>query len=177
MNRPILVAYATKRGSTKEVAESVAEQLAAGGLAVEVRDAGAVDDLAPYGAVVLGSALYMGRMHKDARTFLAAHRTALQAMPLAVFGMGPRTLADHDVRESRKQIQSSLARAGGIAPFSVAVFGGVVDPAKLGFPFSRLEASDVRDWEAIAAWTAGIAPRLASREPEAAATLARAGAA
>jgi hypothetical protein len=31
----------------------------------------------------------------------------------------------------------------------IAIFGGVVDPAKLRFPFSRLPASDARDWDAI----------------------------
>jgi menaquinone-dependent protoporphyrinogen oxidase len=160
MNSPILVAYATERGSTKEVAEAIAEQLTADGLAIDVRAAEAVDDLAPYGAVVLGTALYMGRIHRDARAFLAAHRASLGSVPFAVFGLGPRTLAEDDVAGSRRQLEKSVAKVGGLSPFATAVFGGVIDPAKLRFPFSRFEASDARDWEAIAAWTSRIAPRL-----------------
>ncbi len=39
MNRRVLVAYATKRGSTREVAQSVAETLRAEGFEVECRRA------------------------------------------------------------------------------------------------------------------------------------------
>jgi hypothetical protein len=36
---------------------------------------------------------------------------------------------------------------------SVAIFGGVVDPSKLHFPFSHLPQTDARDWDAIKAWS------------------------
>ncbi len=59
----ILVAYATKRGSTREVAESVAETLRERGFAVDLQPAATIDGLGPYDGVVLGTALYMGRPH------------------------------------------------------------------------------------------------------------------
>jgi hypothetical protein len=43
----------------------------------------------------------------------------------------------------------------------MAVFGGVVDPTKLHFPFSRMPQSDARDWDAIAAWASETADELA----------------
>ena len=160
MNRRVLVAFATKRGSTREVAESVAETLRAEGLEAECRAAAEIEDLDGYAAVVLGGALYMGRWHADARDFLRRHRRLLAALRLAVFAMGPRTLAESDVEESRKQLDNALAMVPELEPVSVAVFGGVVDPAKLRFPFNRMPASDARDWDAIHAWVQDVAERL-----------------
>jgi menaquinone-dependent protoporphyrinogen oxidase len=147
-----LVAYATRHGSTRAVAEEVAERLRLGGWQVDVRPAGDVADLAGVDAVVLGGALYTGRWHPAARRFLRRHRAALATVPLAVFAMGPRTLADEDVATSRRQLQRELDRCREVTPRSAEIFGGVVDPAALPFPFSRMQASDARDWEAIRTW-------------------------
>ena len=157
----VLVAYATKRGSTREVAEAVAETLREHGLSVELEPASAVTSLAPYEGVVLGGALYTGRWHHDARAFLAQHRHALAKRTVAVFGMGPRTLQEHDVAGSRAQLDKALAKVPEVTAASVAIFGGVVDPAALRFPFNRMPASDARDWDAIEAWSAEIAEALA----------------
>ena len=35
-----------------------------------------------------------------------------------------------------------------------------MDPAKLRFPFNRMQASDARDWEAIRSWADEIAARF-----------------
>ncbi len=164
MNRRILVAYATKRGSTREVAESVAATLCALGLEAECRPAAEVEDLDGYAAVVLGGALYMGRWHADARDFLKRHRRLLAALRLAVFAMGPRTLAESDVEESHEQLDNALAMVPELEPVSVAVFGGVVDPAELRFPFNRMPASDARDWDAIHVWAQDVAGELRARE-------------
>lgn len=164
MTPSILVAYATKKGSTREVAEAVAAALRERGLSVETRPAGDVDDLAGYAGVVLGGSLYMTRWHKDARRFLQRHREALAGLPLAVFGMGPLTMKEGDVAGARKQLDHALGKAKGVEPFAVTVFGGVVDPAKLRFPFNRMPASDARDWIAIRAWSDEIADALLGRD-------------
>jgi len=164
MNRRVLVAYATKRGSTREVAESVSATLRAEGFQADCRPAAEVEDLDGYAGVVLGGALYMGRWHPDARDFLKRHRRLLAIVRLAVFAMGPRTLAESDVEESHKQLDNALAMVPELEPVSVAVFGGVVDPAKLRFPFNRMPASDARDWDAIHVWAQDVAAELRSRE-------------
>jgi len=157
----VLVAYATKRGSTREVADAVAATLSEHGLVVELQPASMVKSLAPYDGVVLGGALYTGRWHGDARAFLRQHRLALAKRIVAVFGMGPRTLDEHEVAGSRAQLDKALAAVPEVTPVSVAVFGGVVDPAQLRFPFNRMPASDVRDWDAIESWATEIAGALA----------------
>ena len=85
----VLVAYASKRGSTAEIAESVAETLRGAGLEVDCLESGEVTDVSPYDAVVLGSAVYMKRWRGDARHFLRKHSDQLAERPLWVFSSGP----------------------------------------------------------------------------------------
>jgi len=148
-----LVAYASKHGSTEEVARAVAARLRADGQDVDLLPASAatVAGVGGYDTVVLGGALYMRRWHADARRFLRRHRGALEQIPLAVFALGPAELEPEQVASSRKQLDTAPGRLG-VDPRLVAIFGGVVDPAKLHFPFSTMPKTDARDWEAIDAW-------------------------
>jgi menaquinone-dependent protoporphyrinogen oxidase len=157
MEPSILVAHASKKGSTEEVAAFVATRLREHGLDVDLRPAAEVEDVSPYGAVVLGGSLYFGRWHGDAVALLK--RCA--GRPLAVFAMGPKASSEHDLADARAQLDRALKDA---EPAAVTVFGGVIDPAKLRFPFDRLPASDARDWDAIAAWADEVAALLARRE-------------
>ncbi len=152
----ILVAYASKHGSTREVAERVAEVMRSAGLSVDVMPAAEVGLLRGYDGVVLGGALYAGRLHKDARRFLNLHREALSVRQVAVFAMGPRTNDPSDVAGARAQLDRSLKKTPEVDPVSVAIFGGVIDPAKLVFPFNRMPYADARDWKAIEAWASAL---------------------
>jgi menaquinone-dependent protoporphyrinogen oxidase len=156
----ILIAYATKHGSTREVADSLAAALGEHDLDVATLPAAQVDDLSPYDGVVVGGSLYAGHWHPDALDFLKRHRGALEGVPVAVFAMGPRTMEARDVAQSRAQLDHALAKAPGVDPFAVTIFGGVFDPRKLRFPLSRMPASDARDWDAIHAWAGDIAQGL-----------------
>jgi menaquinone-dependent protoporphyrinogen oxidase len=161
----ILVAYATKHGSTRDVADVVARTLSEEGLRVDVEPAASVHDLSGYEGVVLGSCLYTGRVHADARRFLKRHRGALAALPMAVFAMGPLTMEAKDVAGSRAQLERTLESTPEVAPFSTTIFGGVVDPAVLHFPFSRMQPSDARDWNEIENWARELAGAFSVREP------------
>jgi menaquinone-dependent protoporphyrinogen oxidase len=166
MSASVLVAYATKYGSTRQVAEAVAETLRDTGLTVDLQPMREVRSLEGYGAVVMGAALYMFRWHKDARRFLSRHRKVLEKRPVAVFAPGP-VHDPHDEQEwqnSRAQLDKELAKYSWFVPETVELFGGKFDPAKLGFPINKLAgnepASDIRDWDAIHAWADGLAARL-----------------
>jgi menaquinone-dependent protoporphyrinogen oxidase len=157
-NGQILVASATKHGSTRQVAEAVAQRLRNHGLAVEVAWAAEVDGIATrYDAVVVGGSLYTGRWHRDALRLLAREHDALQAIPVAIFALGPKTANSDDIAGSRRQLDAALAKVPHIEPVAIAVFGGKVDPKVLRFPFSRLPASDARDWTAIDEWADELA--------------------
>jgi len=161
----ILVAYGTKKGSTREVAQAIAARLGELDFETDLEPAGDVRDLDGYDGVVLGGALYMGRWHADARRMLKEHRKTLSNLPFAVFAMGPLTTADHDIEGSRKQLDHALAKTPEIEPIAVAIFGGVVEPEKLNFPLSRMPASDARDWDAIRSWAGEVGERIGATAP------------
>lgn len=89
MDKKVLVAYGTKYGATAEIAVRIGEVLAASGLPVEVHLAEQAGDLAAYGAVVLGSAVYIGQWRKPAVRFLKENEQALAALPVWLFSSGP----------------------------------------------------------------------------------------
>jgi len=154
--------YATRYGFTKEVAVTAAATLEEQGLEVEVKAARDVRSLDGFGAVLLGTPLHMGALHKDVRTHVERHQVALEQTPLALFALGPIS-AEEGVEGSRKQVDAALAKLPWLSPVATEVFVGAFDPAKLGFkdkmiavlPASSLHgelAQDERDWEAIRAW-------------------------
>ena len=75
----VLVAYASKRGSTAEIAEAIAETLRRSGLSVDCIEAGKVSSVASCDAVVLGSAVYIKRWRGDAKHFLRKHDEGLRS--------------------------------------------------------------------------------------------------
>ena len=158
----MLVAYGTRYGSTREVAEAVAGTLEEQGVEADVKTAREVCSLDGYDSVVLGTPLYMGALHKDMRALLDKNREALAHMPVALFALGP-IKAEDGVDGSRAQLIEALAKLPVPTPASTAVFVGAYDPARLGFrdrmiaalPASPLHgetAHDDRDWETIRAW-------------------------
>jgi len=124
-----------------------------------------VDSLEHYGAVVLGGALYLGRWHKDAHQFLRRFEEELRERPFAVFALGPIGQEPVDATQSRGQLDKALAAHPAVRPLAVEIFGGRIDPTKLRFPFSHLEAADSRDWEAIDRWAVGLPQLLRPRLP------------
>jgi menaquinone-dependent protoporphyrinogen IX oxidase len=72
-----LIAYASKHGSTAEIAERIGATLRSAGLEADVLPIAAVTDRIDFEAVVLGSAVYMGRWMKEAANFLRLHHSLL----------------------------------------------------------------------------------------------------
>lgn len=158
MEPKALVAYASKYGSTREVAEAVTAALCECALDAESRPMREVRSLDGYGLVVLGAPLYMLRWHGDALRFLALHRQALIGRPVAVFALGPFHDEPKEWQEVAKELDKELARFPWFKPVARQVFGGKFDPATLVFPWKLIPAlrhmppSDIRDWTAIHAW-------------------------
>jgi menaquinone-dependent protoporphyrinogen oxidase len=161
MTPNVLVAYASKHGTTREVAESIAGTLREfSRLAVQIEDAALVHDISRYDLVVVGGGLYMGKWHADARHLLQRHRHELAGKRLAVFAMGPDSLEESKVAESRKQLERALAATPELEPIAVVIFGGALTPETWRFPFNRLPAFDARDWDAVHGWAEEIAAKL-----------------
>jgi menaquinone-dependent protoporphyrinogen oxidase len=171
MSDLILVAYATRYGSTQEVAEQVAATLRDSGLEVDLQPARQVEALDKYRAVALGVPLYIGRWLKDARRFLTRHQEALTQRSVAVFSLGPTGQGKEEWEGVRVQLDRQLAEFPWLEPIAVALFGGRYDPTRLGLfhrmlaalpasPLHEMPARDLRDWEEICAWANELAAKL-----------------
>lgn len=166
MSEGVLVAYASKYGSTQEVADRVGATLRSAGHQVDLAPVREVESVAGYRAAVLGSPLYIGRFLKDMKRFLSRHGAAVADHPVAFFALGP-TRQDEPWDDVRRQLGQELAKYPSLAPAVVELFGGAYDPTKLRFPDSLLTkpsasplhglpASDLRDWAAIDAWAKSL---------------------
>jgi len=168
MSLLVLVGYATRYGSTQEVAEAVAATLRECGLEVDIQPMRKVRTLAGYSAVVLGAPLFMFRWHEDALRFLSRHREALMERPVAVFALGPvhDPYDEDEWQSSHDQLDKELAKYPWLTPVALEMFGGKYDPAKLRFPVNLLAgkepASDLRDWTSIRDWAANLKLILAA---------------
>jgi menaquinone-dependent protoporphyrinogen oxidase len=163
MSGSILIAYATRSGSTREVAEAMAAALRSEGRPVDCQTLRSTRTVAGYRMVVLGAPLYMFKWHKDAFAFLSRHRQALEKLPVAAFALGPFHDEQKEWQEIRSQFDRELAKLPWFAPAARAVFGGKFDPATLRFPMNlipalkKMPASDIRNWEEIRTWALGLA--------------------
>jgi len=177
MSDSILVVYATRYGSTQEVAEAVAVTLREHGLEVDVQPMRKVRTLEGYRAVVLGAPLYIGRWHKDAQRFLSLHQEALTQRPVAIFTLGPTQPDEKEWEGVHAQLKQELAKYPWLTPVAIELFGGKYDPAKLRFldrliaslpasPLHNVPASDLRDWMTIRAWAGNLAAKLQSALPQ-----------
>ncbi len=164
MNK-ILVTYATRAGSTFEVAARVAEVLRAAGATVDVKYVTAVHELEGYDAVVVGSSIRMGRWLPEAVAFVQAHRETLSHIPTAYFLVSG--FLREDTPEMQRKVLAYLDPVRKILePTSIGMFAGKMDYSKVDWlDRSIAEAvssseGDWRSWEAIRGWAHDLQPTL-----------------
>jgi menaquinone-dependent protoporphyrinogen oxidase len=172
--RAILVTYASRGGSTAGVAEAIGRTLAEHGLEVDVRPMDAVSDLAPYRAVVAGSAVRRERWLPEALRFMQRHQAELAHTPCATF-LVCMALATTDPRRHQRAQRTAAAWLGPvrglISPVSEGLFAGALDVSRIRERRYRLlfrlaialgfwAEGDYRDWAAIRAWAEGLPERL-----------------
>jgi menaquinone-dependent protoporphyrinogen oxidase len=161
---PVWVITASRHGSAEAVGAEIARGISDAGMAARAVRADDVDDLPAEGIpVVLGSAVYMGRWLKPARTIAARLRDERNPRPLWLFSVGPLG----EPPEPPEPIGAeALADLGGERAREHRVFSGRLDRSRL----SRRERlivnavkapdGDYRDWDAIDAWASGIGEEL-----------------
>lgn len=170
MNEKILVTYASRNGSTAGVAEAIGKSLTEGGAEVDVLPMQDVKNLAPYRAVVAGSAIQAAQWLPEAMQFVQDHRAELARKPFAAF-LVCMTLSMKK-GEYRQQVAAWLAPVRAmVKPVSEGLFAGALDISKVPSFGDRLKfrmsvkmgvwtEGDHRDWAAIRAWSEGLRPLL-----------------
>ena len=164
----VLVTYASKHGSTEEIARAIAHELRERNLDVDCVDVGDAS-LGVFDAVILGSAVYMGRWRSEARHFLKKHLDTLSTIPFWIFSSGPvGEKADDEIEENSKWLEPhrilELAEAAGLRGHTV--FGGRLPTDPHGFVENSMvrntpeEFRDSRDWAAIGRWADEVAEQL-----------------
>lgn len=159
----VLVAFASKMGSTKEIAEAIGARLTERGCQTEVRSAETVDSVDGYDAVVLGSAVYATRWRPEAVRFVRRLRYQLASRKVWLFESGwlgkrPSTIT---------ATQGARHRASRVSAPTPTVFGGRLDPdLATGFmdrAFAKRMSGDARDWDEIGSWADGVADALVTQ--------------
>lgn len=159
----VLVAYASRHGATREIAEAIAAELSELGAEAIACDAAEVDDLRPFDAVVLGSAVYVGSWLEPARKLVELHGDQLSARRTWIFSSGP--IGDPPKPDAAKAVQVD-AIVERVRPEEHRLFAGKIDKSKLGFGERavmhavRAAEGDFRDWDEIRGWAAEIAAAL-----------------
>jgi len=161
MPKSVLIAYASRSGSTEEVAREIGDILKKAGIEAAVLPVKRVWDVGDYGAVVIGSAVYAGRWLSEARKFLRRFQPTLARMRVAAFSMGVSTREGEEAK--REELLGSMDPLREITtPVSVAPFAGKMDRKKLPFFYRllikllKVPDGDFRDWDAIREWARGL---------------------
>ncbi len=172
----VLVAYASKYGATREIAQTIADILQKPKrLSVDLQAISSNLVITDYDAFVVGSAVYTGRWRPEAETLLQTHKGMLAARHVCLFSSGP---TGHD--EPQKLLNgwhfpdNLQAVSLSIQPIDVQLFHGNINVEKLSWGELALiqamgvKRGDFRDWAQITRWANRICRKLVTldRLPE-----------
>lgn len=166
----VLVAYASRHGSTAAIAEAITFELRRCGMDVDCRAAGDVRDVGGYDAVVLGSAIYAGRWRREARHLLHDQEDALGRVPFWIFSTGPvgEPTSSSDAWVEPRKV---LAAAEALGVRDHFVFGGRIPQDPVNFVERAMlrntppQFADLRDWDEIRRRAREIAVVLEAQAP------------
>ncbi len=167
MSKKILIAYASKCGSTGEVASAMGKTIAQASAHVDVLPLKKVTNLSGYQAVFIGSAIRVAKWLPEAADFISENRAILQRVPIAYFTVC-MTLAE-DTPASRAKAAGFLDPVRTVlTPAAEGYFAGKVDPKTLSFLEStmlkvkKVPQGDFRDWNKITSWAQSTYAQIAA---------------
>lgn len=171
MNNRILVTYASRTGSTAEIAEAIGKTLSQNDMNADVLPMQDVKDLDPYNVVIVGSAIRGAKWLPEAMKFIQDHRAQLVRKRVATFTVCI-TLAMSNGDQYRQAVREWTAPVRAeVKPVSEGLFAGKLDFSKLPLSVDALKLrlavafkifpeDDRRDWKAIHAWAEKLSPLL-----------------
>ncbi|MGY4642797.1 flavodoxin domain-containing protein [Cellulomonas sp. URHB0016] len=163
----VLMTVASRHGSTREIGAEVATVLREAGHAVDEVEPDDVEHVADYDAVVLGSAVYVGRLAVALRDLVERQGAQLRSMPVWLFWSGP--VGDPPMPPTVPDDVDVVARHAGVA--DPRCFVGRLDRVGLDLSERALvaltsaPAGDFRDFDDVRAWAVSVADRLPHPAP------------
>ena len=159
----LLVTYASKYGSTAEIAEVIGKELQKRHYEVEVKSVDDVDNLVGHDGFVIGSALYAGGWMKSAAGFLRSNQNLLASRPVWLFSSGPTGQGDPNEIMGGWTFPEDLKTVlEKIQPKDVILFHGKIDPDRLSSTEKMIIKSvnatvgGYRDWLVVRGWARRI---------------------
>ena len=162
----VLVAVASRHGSTWEIAEALADVLREAGFGVDVADPDDVETLDLYGAVLLGSSVYVGRWAASARAMVDRLAHALASRPVWLFSSGPVGNPPFPTGDP-EEVPSLLRRldARGHRTFAGKLDrGGLALAERAVVSLIQAEHGDFRAWQDVHDWAGTVAAELHAEE-------------
>jgi menaquinone-dependent protoporphyrinogen oxidase len=165
MATQVLIATASRHGSTFDIADEIARVLSRRGCVVVDKAADEVDGIERFDAIIVGSAVYMGHWLPEALSFVTRHSAELAQRPVWLFSSGP--IGEPPQPETEAQGVAEMAERVGARGHRT--FAGRLDPDRLGLGekvivgMLRAPKGDFRDFPAVTAWAGEIADVLAPR--------------
>ncbi|MGW0230188.1 flavodoxin domain-containing protein [Actinopolymorpha singaporensis] len=168
----VLMAYASRNGSTRGIAERIAASLDEYGNQVEVHPVDRAPEVDGYDAAVLGCGVYGGAWPTEAQAYVRRNQAALVCRPVWLFsvGLGPAA-AEQGFRFAGMLAGENPKVVGQfsdtIGPRDHHVFAGAIQPGHLSrmgrlfYRGIRGKYGDFRDWKDVDAWSDTIARQLA----------------
>jgi menaquinone-dependent protoporphyrinogen oxidase len=164
MQKRILIAYASKTGSTAEVAEKIGQILRDSGAEVDVRSLKNVSDVKNYDGIIIGSAIRMFKLLPETIKFSKRFSRSLENIPVAYFIV---CLAMKNENEENRQLAEGYLKPlyEIKQPIMTGLFAGKIDYSKLPFLLGKIlqsgkmkiEEGDFRNWELITEWAKKVA--------------------
>jgi menaquinone-dependent protoporphyrinogen oxidase len=158
----ILVCYATRYGSTVDIAGIIGKELEAACHHVVVSPIADGEDPANYDAIVIGSPLYMGKWLAEVRDFVSRFRFPLNERPVAVFSVG-YSLKDRTMEHLKSGEDALVDIRVFITPVSAGFFPGKVDPDRMSaadkaiVTLGGVTPGDFRDEDLVRSWARDLA--------------------
>jgi len=184
-----LIVYGTRYGATANTSEVIADNLRQVGYEVKIVDAKKekVQSISEYDLIIVGSGIQMGKWTSEPEDFIKKHQKELATKKLALFvscgGANPLSEGEQKNKEldnaKRKYLEDKSVEFN-LNPVALGFFGGCYDFNKMSWFFKKTLSSikpklesagykeskagvyDLRNLDAISAWTREVAKKVNS---------------
>ncbi len=188
-NPRVLIAYASRFGSTSEISQEIADILKQENFTVDLNDlkgnSGKIPNLYAYAGVLVGSGIRMGRWTKEGLNFLKKNRKELSQKHLGLFVSSGEAANPVTYKQAKKKYLEDILRKMGLNHSDVLIeaFGGVFDlsssnnysffekkllkriaNSSAGFVVQDGKMNDFRNWQLIREWATAFGDRIKTKK-------------